>query len=188
MGSVQRGKLAILSGPSAGAGKDTMLRLFLDKHPDWHQPPSATTRGPRPGEIAGKDMNFLSMPEFIRLQKEGKFLETDFHANNWYGTMAEPVEKQLSNGVNVLLRVDVNGALIVKQKIPESILIFITVDSPEVLENRLKTRGSESDSEMTERLELAKREMLLADKFDHIVVNHDGKQDETLQEIETILI
>lgn len=185
---MKRGKLAVISGPSAGVGKDTMLRLFLEKNPDWHQPPSATTRDPRKGEIAGRDMNFLSKIEFEQLQNDNKFLETDFHANNWYGTLAEPVEKRLSKGQNVMLRIDVNGALIVKQKIPEAVLIFITAESLEVLQQRLKARGSESETQMVERLELAKQEMLLADKFDHTVINADGQQAQAQKDIEAILL
>lgn len=184
---MKRGKLAIISGPSAGVGKDTLLQMFLEKHPQWHQPPSTTTREPRPGETGGKDMIFVSRETFNEWEKAGKFLETDYHASNWYGTLQEPVEMLLSQGVDVILRIDVNGALIVKQKLPEAILIFVNAENEAALESRMKSRGSESEEQVYERLELAKQEILLADKFDHIVVNATNKQEKALQEIEAIL-
>lgn len=186
--AMKRGKLAVISGPSAGAGKDTLLRLFLDKHSDWRQPPSVTTRDPRPGEVAGKDMTFVSKEVFEDWQNSDKFLETDFHASHWYGTLSEPVERLRGQGQNVLLRIDVNGALIVKSKLPETTLIFIKAESPEALEARLRGRGAETEAQIQERLELSKKELLLADKFDHIVINATGKQDDALQQIESILI
>jgi guanylate kinase len=185
---MQKGKLAIISGPSAGVGKDTLLKLFLDKHPDWHQPPSTTTRQPREGELAGKDMNFVSHEEFEKWQKEDKFLETDFHAGNWYGTLRQPVEEFLSSGLSVILRIDVNGALIVKKKMPEAILIFIAAENPEALEARIRGRGTEDQQHIKERLELAQKEMMLADKFDKVIINATGKQADALAEIEATLL
>lgn len=184
---MNRGKLAIISGPSAGVGKDTLLQLFLAKHPEWQQPPSTTTRDPRPGEINGKDMNFVSHEVFADMQKADKFLETDFHASHWYGTLLEPVEKLLGQGANVILRIDVNGALIIKEKLPEAILMFISAESEEALEARIRARGSESEAQILERLELARKETLLTDQFDHTIVNATNKQDEALQQIESVL-
>src|SRR5260221_6477694 len=132
---MQEGKLAIISGPSAGVGKDTVMRLFLAKHVDWHHPASVTTRNPRKGEIHGHDMMFVDQPTFEKWQKQAKFLETDYHANAWYGTLHNPVQQLLDQGKNIILRVDVNGALVIKKAMPEAILIFITDENCEDLEN-----------------------------------------------------
>lgn len=185
---MKRGKLAVISGPSAGVGKDTLLKLFLAQHPDWHQPPSTTTRQPRAGEQVGKDMNFVSKGTFEKWQKQDKFLETDFHAGNWYGTLRLPVEELLGKGLNVLLRIDVNGALIVKKKMPEAFLIFIAAESPKALEARIRQRGTEKEQQIKERLKLAKKELMMADKFDKIVINTTNQQEKALKEIESTLV
>jgi len=177
------GKLLVISGPSAGAGKDTILKMLLDSDSSWYQPPSTTTRHPRKGETDGKEMVFVSHVEFEKMQKDGKFLETDFHADNWYGTQKEPVERLLNNGKNVVIRIDVNGALQVKKLIPQAILVFITVESEKELENRIRARGTEDETEIQKRLELAKKELKLKPQFDYVVVNESGKAEQTLQKV-----
>src|SRR3989344_2887313 len=168
---MNKGKLLVISGPSAGVGKDTILRMFLERHPDWHQPPSTTTRPLRPGEKEGKDMTSVPTEEFKRWQAEGRFLETDFHADHWYGTLRKPVEDSLAEGRNVVLRIDVNGSRQVKHQIPEAVLVFIDAESPEVLEARIRTRRSETEEQIRDRLELAKKELKHKKHFDHVVVN-----------------
>lgn len=177
------GTLVVLSGPSAGVGKDTILRLFLEQHPDWKQPPSTTTREPRPGEQAGKDMSFVSHKEFAALKDAGKFLETDFHASNWYGTLKEPVVTFLAEGRNVIVRVDVNGALEIKRLMPEAILVLVTVESLQILEARLRARQSETEAQIQERLSLAKRELLMADQFDYTIINPEGHPEMAAQDL-----
>jgi guanylate kinase len=177
------GKLLVISGPSAGAGKDTILNMLLGSDSNWHQPPSTTTRQPREGETNGKEYFFVSHDEFEKMQKEGKFLEADFHAENWYGTQKEPVERFLQNGQNVVIRIDVNGALQVKKLLPQAILVFITVENEQELEKRIRARGTEDETEIQKRLQLAKKEMLLKPKFDHVVVNEAGKAEKTLQKV-----
>lgn len=185
---MNRGKLAIISGPS-GAGKDTLINKFLQKHSDWINPPSTTTREPREGETAGIDMGFVSLDTFLQWQKEGKFLESfQVYKGIWYGTLAEPVERLRSKGTNVLLRIDVQGALDVKQKVPEAITIMIKPESSEVLEQRIRMRNSETPERINERLDVSKKELSLADKFDHVVVNATDLQERALEEIEDILL
>lgn len=184
-----KGKLAVISGPSAGAGKDTLLAMFLERHSDnWHQPVSTTTRKLRPGEKQGKEMRTVSEAEFKQWEDEGKFLETDFHAGNWYGTLKEPVEKYLNQGKNVILRIDVNGAMKLREKMPDATLIFIKAENFETLATRIRQRASESEEQIKSRLELAKHELTFEPKYDHVVINETGKLDQSLKQLEDILL
>lgn len=181
------GILLVLSGPSAGAGKDTIARMFAQKHPDWIWPLSTTTRAPRQGEVHGRDMNFVNQDQFGVWQQEGEFLESDHHANHWYGTLREPVEKALRKGNNVLLRVDVNGSLAIKKVIPAAITVFIYPETTEALEQRLRARGTEDETQIQERLQLAEQEMALVDQFDFYVVNPTGHPEKAVAELEDIV-
>lgn len=162
-----------------------MRSMFLAKHPDWNQPLSTTTRAPRPHEDDLTSMNFVSRDTFEQWQKEGRFLETDFHAGNWYGTLRQPVEDLLARGQNVLLRIDVNGALQLKAKLPEARIIFLKAENQAVLESRMRERGHE-DAEVQDRLELARRELALEPQFEHVIVNRTGQQAQTLAAIEAV--
>ena len=181
---MNKGKLLVISGPSAGVGKDTILRMFLERHPDWRHPPSTTTRPLRPGEKEGKDMSSVTSEEFKKWQAEGKFLETDFHADHWYGTLRKPVEDLISGGLNVVLRIDVNGSRQVKDQIPEAILVFIEAESPEVLEARIRARRSETEKQIQSRLKLAKKEIKHKKHFDHVVINPHNQHEETVKAVE----
>ena len=185
---MNKGKLLIISGPSAGAGKDTLRTMFLQHHPDWNQPPSITTRQSRPGELQTKQMSFVSQRKFKQWQKEGKFLETDFHADHWYGTLRNPVEELLGQGKNVLLRIDVNGALEVKRQKPEAVLVFIKSENAQVLEARIRARGSETEKQIQKRLKLAEHELTFVSQFDHIIINATNKQNEALAALEAIVL
>ncbi len=184
---MKQGKLAVISGPS-GAGKDTLVNIFLSKHPDWINPPSQTTRSPRVGEIDGKDYSFVDLKSFQTWQQQGKFLESfQVYKGTWYGTLVKPVEDLRKSGKHVLLRVDVHGALDIKQKVPDAITVIIKPESLEILQERISKRGSETAQTMAERLEVAKKEISLSDRFDHAIVNSTGKQEEALRRLETIL-
>lgn len=180
-----RGKLVVISGPSAGVGKDTILKMFLQKHPDWVQPTSTTTRAAREGELNGKDMIFVDQATFEQWQKDNSFLESiQVDNGQWYGTQKEPVERALINGKNVILRIDVRGAMVIKEKIPEAILVFITAENEEALEQRIRNRGSEDEAGIQRRLELAKSELPYAAKYDHVVVNPTGHPEQALVDLE----
>lgn len=180
----QKGKLIVLSGPSAGVGKDTILRMFLKAHPNWHQPASTTTRSPREGEKPGYDMNFISEAEFVKLQREGAFLETDHHADHWYGTLREPVEKLLAQNKNVILRIDVNGALEIKRQLPNAQLVFIAPENEQVLQERIRARGTDDKTTIQKRLALAKKELPFQSQFDYVIVNQSGKPEQALADLE----
>ena len=160
MGKVSAGKarLAVISGASAGVGKNTILKLFLKKHPDWENPPSTTTRKPRPGEKEGIDYHFVDQQTFESKKKAGEFLETDFHADNWYGTLKKPILELLAAHKNTIVIKDVNGALQIKNQIPETTVFFIDVDEPAELEARIRGRKTETEESIQRRLQLAKKE------------------------------
>ncbi|MBI4101247.1 guanylate kinase, partial [Candidatus Microgenomates bacterium] len=182
-----QGKLLVISGPSAGVGKDTVMQLFLKQNPDWMAPISTTTRPARRDEIDGKNMHFVSLAEFQRLKSEGKFLEAFMVNNQWYGTLRGPVEEALKNGKNVILRKDVQGALAIKKALPSAITIFIRAESDEALEQRLRSRATEKPTEIEKRLRLAKQELLSVSLFDHLVVNPSGHPEKDFDDLTSVV-
>jgi guanylate kinase len=187
---MKKGKLVIISGPSAGVGKDTLLRMFLDKHPQWHNLPSVITRPIRTSEVEGYDYFFVNDETFQAKAHTGEFWETDFHAGYWYGTPKQPIVELLSKGENVILRKDVNGSIEIKKKFPDAITIFIDAESHEVMEQRIRGRSietSETEEQILTRLALAKKERELKTHFDHIVINPHGHPEKALAQIEKIV-
>jgi len=173
-----RGKLIIISGPS-GAGKSTVVRELLSNCPlPLELSVSATTRPPRPGEQNGREYWFLSPEEFQLRRKNGAFLECKevFGRGYWYGTLAESVSAGLNVGKWVILEIDVQGALAVLDHHPEAITIFVHPGSMHELEKRLRHRGTESDSAIARRLEVASEEMALKDRYRHEIINHEIPQ------------
>ncbi len=162
-----RGRLFVVAGPS-GVGKDTLIRELIGRWP-FYLSVSATTRPARPGEVDGHDYIFLSEEEFTRWTEEERFLEWARFSDQRYGTPRAAVEAELAAGVDVVLEVEVQGAMQVKERSPEAIFIFIEPPSLEELEARLARRGDTRDIEA--RLERARVEMAMADEFDHRVVN-----------------
>ncbi|MCS7193239.1 MAG: guanylate kinase, partial [Armatimonadetes bacterium] len=140
-----------------------------------------TTRQPRQGEIKGKDYHFVTREEFERLKRQGLFLEWAEVYGNFYGSPKHEVEQLLSNGYDVVLVLDVQGALAVKEQIPEAVLIFLKPPSLDELKRRLEARGTETAEAIEKRMLKAKWEMEQAIKFDHIVTN--DKLDEAVKEL-----
>jgi len=164
---VLRGRLFVFAGPS-GVGKDTLIRELIGRWP-FYLSVSATTRDPRPGEVDGRDYIFLSDQEFTTWVEEGRFLEWARFSDHRYGTPRAAVDEQLAAGVDVLVEVEVQGAMQVKALAPEATFIFVEPPSLEELQARLARRGDTVDIEA--RLERARVEMAMADEFDHRVVN-----------------
>lgn len=167
----KRGVLFVFSGPS-GVGKGTLKAKLFEEFADRiAYSVSATPRGPREGEVDGKDYFFISRQEFERRVKNNEFLEHAEFAGNCYGTPRAYVEKLLDSGMNVVLEIDVQGALQVMKSMPECVSVFILPPSFEELEHRLRGRGTETEEKVRERLETAKRELPYAPQYDYQIVN-----------------
>ena len=167
----KRGVLFVFSGPS-GVGKGTLKAKLFEEFADRiAYSVSATTRGPCEGEVDGKDYFFISRQEFERRVKNNEFLEHAEFAGNCYGTPRAYVEKLLDSGMNVVLEIDVQGALQVMKSMPECVSVFILPPSFEELEHRLRGRGTETEEKVRERLETAKRELPYAPQYDYQIVN-----------------
>jgi len=169
------GKLVVVSGPS-GAGKTTVLKRLFPSAPVPLVPSvSATTRPPRPGEVDGVDYHFLTEEEFARRRRRGEFLECFevFGRGHWYGTLLSEVTPSLLAGKWVILEIDVQGALAVMKRYPEAITVFLRPPSLEVLEQRLRCRHTETEEAIRKRLEQARHELALADKYRYQVINDE---------------
>ncbi len=173
MMGTNRGKLVIVSGPS-GAGKTTVLAGVFSRAPlPLARSVSATTRRPRPGEVDGVDYHFISAEEFEKKRVRGDFLECFevFGNGQWYGTLQSVVSEGLRSGKWVVLEIDVQGAVEVMKRFPDAITIFVSPGGQEELERRLRGRGTESSDAVERRLEQARRELDLADRYRYLVVN-----------------
>lgn len=184
---MSKSKLLVISGPSAGVGKDTIVRMFLQRHPSWNRPPSVTTRQPRVGEVEGVDYIFTDRPTFEKRAGAGEFLEWVETTDHFYGTLKEPVKKLLNTGENVILRKDVRGALAIKKTLPETITICLLPDEWEALERRFRGRATDSEDLTRARLELAKEEITYKKEFDHIVINPHNHPEDAVAEVEKII-
>ena len=165
-----KGLLVILSGPS-GTGKGTVLKTLLAGDDSIRFSVSATTRAPRPGEKDGREYYFISREEFRRMADSGEMLESAEYCENYYGTPAAPIREWTSQGIDVILDIEVQGGAQVRKKCPGSIGIFILPPSMEELERRLRNRATESDETVRRRLETARREIPEAKNYDYVVVN-----------------
>lgn len=173
MSEQPKGKLIIVVAPS-GSGKTTIARRLLEEVDRVRFSVSATTRPARPGEKHGVDYFFLSEEEFDRKIDEGDFLEWEFYNDKRYGTLRSEVDKLMEKGYFPLLDVEVKGALNVKSMYGgRSLAVFIQPPSLEELERRLVKRGTEDERTLASRLDLAKKEMQYANRFDYIVVNDE---------------
>ncbi|WP_293173784.1 guanylate kinase [Oceanithermus sp.] len=164
-----RGDLFVMTGAS-GVGKGT-LRARLMERVRLRYSISMTTRPPRPGERHGIDYWFVDEETFERTKREGGFLEYATYVDHSYGTPRAPVERALARGEDVLLEIEVQGALQVAEKVPEAQLIFVVPPSLSELRQRLLLRGKDSLEKIEKRLERAREEIAMADRFDYVVVN-----------------
>lgn len=168
-----KGSLIVVSGLS-GAGKGTMMKRLLEKHPDEYALSiSATTRDPRPGETHGKEYFFISKDEFEKMIAEGKLLEHASYVGHYYGTPREWVEEQMESGRNVILEIDIQGGLQIKEIMPDAMLVFILPPSMEELRRRLEGRGSETPEEIQKRLDRAEEEKNYIDRYNFVIINED---------------
>ncbi len=169
----QRGKLIVISGPS-GAGKSTVVFKALEGRSDCCFSVSVTTRKPRPTEVDGREYFFVEPDRFKEMIANDELLEHAEYVANSYGTPRAYVEKKLDEGINVILDIEVQGALQVHNKMPEAILIFFIPPTMEELERRLRGRGTDSERKIQARLYRAREEYELANFYDYIIVNDDA--------------
>jgi guanylate kinase len=167
------GPVIVVTGTS-GAGKGTIERILLERHPELELAVSATTRDRRPNEIDGKHYWFLSDEEFDRRLEEKGFLEyVTFPWGQRSGTLLSEIDRIRAAGRVPLLDLETDGALYVRKKVPGAVTIFVTAPTFEELERRLRARATESAGEIGERVKLAREQLELADEFDHVIVNDE---------------
>ncbi len=179
--------LVIISGPS-GVGKDAVIAALRrrDGH-DYHYVVTCTTRPRRLGEVDGVNYHFLDRDRFTALREAGELLEANEVHGNWYGTPRGQVRDALVAGHDVILKIDVQGAQVVKENVPEAVLIFIVPPSLESLFQRLKSRATETADQLELRQRNAAIELARQDDYDHIVENRDGEVEATAERIDRIL-
>lgn len=182
---MSEGKLIIISGAS-GVGKGTVLRRLLERRDDLRFSVSATTRAPRPGEKDGVDYYFVTREAFEKMIAQDKLLEYDAHMDNYYGTPSAQLADKRALGP-VILDIDPKGARIVKDKVPDAVLVFIMPPSESELHERLRGRNDTCEEQIRLRSERAKWEMAQRHWYDHVVVNDDADRcaDEILRIIDT---
>ena len=164
------GTLLIVSAPS-GAGKTTLVRELLARDPQVRLSVSCTTRQPRPGEVQGRDYNFVSVDTFRELRAHGDFLESAEVHGNFYGTSRRWLEDQLGQGFDVLLEIDWQGAAQVRQVFPQAVGVFILPPSMMELERRLRGRATDSEDVISRRILAALTEMRHVGEFDYVIIN-----------------
>lgn len=167
----KKGNLIVISGFS-GAGKGTVVKKLVEKY-GYSLSISATTRAPREGEIDGKDYYFKSVPDFQNLIDYNGFIEWAMYVENYYGTPRKFVEDEMAKGNDVILEIEVQGAMNIKSQYPDAILIFITAPDVATLKERLTGRGTESEEVILKRLKRAKEESEDIDEYEYVVVNDD---------------
>ena len=170
---MSKGGVFVVSGPS-GSGKDTVLKGLFAENPDIVFSISSITRAMRPGEKEGEKYNFISREHFEEMIKNDLLLEHNVFVGNYYGTPRIPVEKAVSEGRDIIIEVDVNGAAQIRKKLPEAVTIFIMPPSFEELKRRLVGRGTESEELIEKRLRSALDEIRRAEEYDYIIVNDDA--------------
>ncbi len=166
----EKGLLIVVSGPS-GAGKGTICKQLLKDAKKINYSISATTRLPRKGEQDGKDYLFLTREKFLEMRDDSAYLEWAEVYGNFYGTPQKNVEEQLNKGTDVILEIDIQGALQIKKKFPEAIFIFIVPPSLEELATRINRRGTDSREVIRKRLHSASKELEYVSEYDYVVIN-----------------
>ncbi|WP_073103749.1 guanylate kinase [Hespellia stercorisuis] len=169
---MKKGILIVVSGFS-GSGKGTLMHALLEKYDNYALSVSATTRQPRAGEVEGKHYFFKSQEEFEKMIAQDELIEYARYVNHYYGTPRAYVEKQLNSGKDVILEIEIQGALKVKQKFPETLLLFVTPPDAATLERRLVGRGTESAEVIKSRMLRAAEEADGMGAYDYLIINDD---------------
>ena len=170
--SNRKGIIIVVSGFS-GAGKGTLMKELTKKYDNYALSVSATTRNPRPGEVNGREYFFVSNEEFEKLIKENGLIEHAGYVDHYYGTPRKFVEDKLSQGIDVILEIEIQGALQIREQYPDAVLLFVMPPSVAELEKRLRGRGTETEEVILQRLKRAKEESVGIEKYDYLVINDD---------------
>ena len=178
--------LIVLSGPS-GVGKDALLRRMKEQKYPFHYVVTVTSRPRREGEKDGVDYRFVSQREFQQMIDNGELLEWANVYGNYYGVPRKEISQALSKGKDVIVKVDVQGAATIKRILPQAVFIFLRPPSMEELERRLRQRHSESARDLALRLRKAEEEMKSLPLFDHVLTSYQGKLDEAISQIQSIV-
>ncbi len=166
----RKGIIIVVSGFS-GAGKGTIMKALTAKYDQYALSVSATTRNPREGEVNGREYFFITTEEFEKLIEENGLIEHAKYVSNYYGTPRKYVEEKLDQGIDVILEIEIQGALQIKKQYPEAVLLFVMPPSAEVLEQRLRGRGTETEEVIRQRLSRANEEAVGIENYDYIVIN-----------------
>ena len=183
---MKKGLLVVVSGP-AGSGKGTVNHILMNQ-PGYAFSVSATTRAPRPGEVDGVNYHYISVEEFKNRIQKGDLLEYTEYCGNFYGTLKKETEAVLESGKNLILEIEVEGAMNIKRLCPDSaVLIMLLPPSYAIQEQRLRGRATETEEVIKRRLERTKEEMEYLPEYDYVVYNYDGQAEECAREIEGIV-
>ena len=168
----KKGILIVVSGFS-GAGKGTLMKALLNKYDNYALSISATTRNPREGEVDGREYFFKTVEDFEKMIAQDELIEYAKYVNNYYGTPRAYVEEQLESGKDVILEIEIQGALKVKEKFPETLLLFVTPPSADILRGRLIGRGTETMEVIESRMQRAAEEAEGMEAYDYLIINDD---------------
>ncbi|MBR3634930.1 MAG: guanylate kinase [Lachnospiraceae bacterium] len=168
----KKGLLTVVSGFS-GAGKGTLMKGLLSKYDNYALSVSMTTRAPRPGEVDGREYFFITREQFEKNIEDGKLIEHAQYVGNYYGTPKDYVFEQLDAGKDVLLEIEIQGALQIKKRFPEALLLFVTTKDAQTLIERLKGRGTETEEVIYKRLKRAAEESEGIEEYEYLIVNDD---------------
>ena len=178
----RQGSIIVISGPS-GVGKGSVIDLLCQQDDNLVKSVSATTRTPRPHEIDGVDYHFVSNSKFKNLISQNGLVEWTQYGENYYGTLKSMVESTTASGKNLILEIDVDGVSQLREIGIEGTFVFILPPSTEALANRLRGRGTESQTEIDRRLARARTEVYFAKDYDFWIINADNRIDQTVSEI-----